>query len=175
PLGYVEDSGIDAAAQGILDLANATMSSAIKEITIERGHDIREFVLFAYGGGGPLFATSLARMLGIRRVLIPPHPGNFSTLGMLTAGARIDLSQTLVIEATDAASPALDEALCALERSAWASLRAELGCDDMRLDTSVEMRYRGQKHTLRIPYQPGQNMAAVVDAFHTAYKKRYGG
>ena len=102
-LGYTGETGTDAAAQGILDIATTTMSSAIKEITIERGHDVREFTLFAFGGGGPLFASVLARRLRIPHVIVPPHPGNFSTLGMLTAGARFDLSRMVVAEMTDAA------------------------------------------------------------------------
>ena len=100
PLGLLNEESVDIAAQGILDLATSTMSSAIKEITIERGKDVRDFVLFVFGGGGPLFGSTLAKQLKIPKVISPPEPGNFSTLGMLIAGARVDLARTLVIQST---------------------------------------------------------------------------
>jgi N-methylhydantoinase A len=174
PLGYRGAAGVDAAAQGILDLAATTMASAIKEITIERGHDVREFSLFVFGGGGPLFGSILARSLRIPQVIIPPHPGNFSTLGMLIAGARIDLSRTVVGEAVEAMLPAIRAAFAELETSARATMKAELGIEQARYDRALEIRYRGQKHTVRVPYAEGQGIASLISDFEAIYRRRYG-
>ncbi len=174
PLGYQGDEGVDRAAQGILDLAGATMAGVIKEITIERGHDVREFVLFPFGGGGPLFASILARQLRIPKVIIPPHPGNFSTLGMLTAGARIDMSRMVVAEISSEALARVLQAFAALEAEARQTMKAELEAADIRFDRSLEMRYRGQKHAVRVPFEPGMDLATVKDAFRQAYLARFG-
>lgn len=68
------------------------MANVIKEVTIERGRDVRDYTLFAFGGGGPIFASELARSLGIRSVVIPPNPGAFSSFGMLLAPVRKDVA-----------------------------------------------------------------------------------
>jgi N-methylhydantoinase A len=174
PLGYQGDEGVDRAAQGILDLAAATMAGVIKELTIERGHDVREFVLFPFGGGGPLFASNLARQLRIPKVIIPPHPGNFSTLGMLTAGARIDLSRMVLAEITADALVKVLEAFNLLEREARDTMKLELGVDEVRFDRSLEMRYRGQKHSVRVPFELAMDLIAVKDAFQQIYLARFG-
>lgn len=88
--------GLDAyrLAEGIIRLAVAKMTGAIKEITIARGRDPRDFVLFAYGGAGPMHAAQIASELGIRTVVVPPAPGNFSALGMLVSDLRQDFVRT---------------------------------------------------------------------------------
>jgi N-methylhydantoinase A len=174
PLGYDGAHGVDAAAQGILDLATTTMASAIKEITIERGHDVREYDLFVFGGGGPLFGSILARSLGIPTVIVPPHPGNFSTLGMLISGARLDLSRTVVLESRDDALDVVSRTMAELEDTARTAMRTEMQTDAVEYDRSLDMRYRGQKHTVRVPYEPGMTIAAVTSSFQSIYKERYG-
>jgi N-methylhydantoinase A/oxoprolinase/acetone carboxylase beta subunit/N-methylhydantoinase B/oxoprolinase/acetone carboxylase alpha subunit len=174
PLGYDGNDGVDLAAQGILDLAAATMSAAIKEITIERGHDVREFTLFPFGGGGPLFASVLARQLGIPRIVVPPHPGNFSTLGMLTAGARIDLSRMIVAEAAGDVLAKIGAAFSELESEARETMGRDLAGSEIRFERALEMRYRGQKHTVRIPFDAGSSLDAIREAFQTEYRSRYG-
>lgn len=174
PLGFEGDHGIDAAAQGILDLATTTMATAIKEITIERGYDVREFGLFVFGGGGPLFGSILARSLRIPQVVVPPHPGNFATLGMLIAGARVDLSRTVVTAATGYALDLILPAFVELEDSARHTLESELGAQQLRFDRSLEMRYRGQKHTVRVPFEADVEIDTLVKRFEIIYKRRYG-
>src|SRR4029077_2095224 len=93
-LGYTGPNGLTQMADGIIALATVIMAGAIKQISVEHGLDPREFVLFCYGGGGPLHASALARELSIPTVVIPPEPGNFSAVGMLLADARLDLSKT---------------------------------------------------------------------------------
>jgi len=174
PLGFEGEHGIDAAAQGILDLATTTMATAIKEITIERGYDVREFGLFVFGGGGPLFGSILARSLRIPQVVVPPHPGNFATLGMLIAGARVDLSRTVVTPATGQALDLILPAFVELEDSARHTLESELGAQQLRFDRSLEMRYRGQKHTVRVPFEADVDIDTLVKSFEIIYKRRYG-
>ncbi|MGA9949176.1 MAG: hydantoinase/oxoprolinase family protein, partial [Xanthobacteraceae bacterium] len=94
PLGYKGAEAAIRAAKGVLTIANLTMSSIIKKISIARGYDPRDFALFCYGGGGPLHGIELARALKIPRVIVPPEPGNFSAVGMLLADPRIDIART---------------------------------------------------------------------------------
>jgi N-methylhydantoinase A len=172
PLGY--DNRVDVAAQGILDLATATMAGAIKEITIERGLDARDFTLFVFGGGGPLFGSILARTLHIPEVIVSPHPGNFSTLGMLIAGARIDLSRTIIVEANDASLRSVNEVFAELEVSARTTMKAELGADEVSFDHWLEVRYHGQTHNVRVAYSKTASLKEFLQAFETTYKRRYG-
>ncbi|MFT3719500.1 hydantoinase/oxoprolinase family protein [Pseudorhodoferax sp.] len=174
PLGYEGEDGIERAAQGVLDLAVAAMAGVIKEVTIERGHDVREFVLLPFGGGGPLFAGILARQLRIPAVVVPPHPGNFSTLGMLTAGARIDLSHMVVAEATEPALQRVAQVFESLQEEARQTMRHELGMAELRFERGLEMRYRGQKHAVRVPFDPSMDLAGLLVAFREAYLARFG-
>ncbi len=174
PLGYGGIEGVDVAAQGVLDLANISMTNAIKEISIERGHDVREFTLFAFGGSGPLFGTQLARSLRIPRVIVPPHPGNFSCLGMLLAPIRVDLARTVV--GNVAAETLLEIAAVFedLERTARSTLEHECGSGTTHSDRSLEMRYRGQKHSVRIRVDRDSTVDSIMKGFDATYGARYG-
>ena len=94
PLGYAGAQGEVELAAGILAIATVVMAGAVRKISVEHGRDPRDFVLFSYGGGGPLHACALAHELSIPVVVIPPEPGNFSAIGMLLADARLDDSNT---------------------------------------------------------------------------------
>ena len=174
PLGHIGDHGVDTAALGILDVAAQSMAGAIKEITIERGHDIRSFSLMVFGGSGPLFGSILARRLGIPEIIIPLQPGNFSTLGMLFSDARSDLSrsflQRLSDEALQKAETLFDEmGLVAAEESAVFTDAGEL-----QLSHYLDMRYEGQTHTILVPYERGQTKREVYAKFSEVYKENYG-
>jgi N-methylhydantoinase A len=95
----------DAAAAGVIRLADVKMALAVRSITTERGLDPRDYALVAYGGGGPLHAVAMARELGIPRVVVPPSPSTFSAWGMLATDLRHDLVRTVLepLDATDAA------------------------------------------------------------------------
>src|SRR5690606_35935 len=123
PLG-IDD--IDRVAAGLLDIAVVTMTGAIKEVTIERGRDVRDFALVVFGGGGPLFASSLAREMGIGMVIVPPHPGAFSSLGMLLADARFDVSRTHVCALTQPAMEEIKPLLRELEEEVMEGISSEL-------------------------------------------------
>ena len=81
-------------AQGIIDLAVAKMTGAIREISVQRGRDPREYALVCFGGAGPMHAVAVAEELGIADVIIPQHPGNFSALGLLSSDLRHDYVKT---------------------------------------------------------------------------------
>src|SRR4029434_3508113 len=87
---------VEALAEGIVRIAVARMTSAIREISIQRGHDPRDFTLVAFGGAGPMHALALADEIGIPRVLVPRHPGNFSALGLLASDIKHDEVRTRV-------------------------------------------------------------------------------
>ncbi len=124
PLGYGGESGMIQMADGMIAIATVIMSGAIRKISVEHGLDPRDFILFSYGGGGPLHASALAHELSIPTVVIPPEPGNFSAIGMLLADARIDTSKTFVGVLDDKSVPNMAETFATLEKEAAGSARA---------------------------------------------------
>ena len=100
---------IDAAALGILRIANAQMANAVRAVTTAKGFDPREFAMFAYGGAGPLHAIDVARELGVTKVIIPLMPGHFSAYGMLLTSPRRDYAYTHIMRFSVGRSPRLGE------------------------------------------------------------------
>ena len=127
PLGYLGDDAVTRAAKGVLTIANLTMSSIIKKVSIARGYDPRDFALFCYGGGGPLHGIELARALNIPRVIVPPEPGNFSAIGMLLADPRLDTAQTFVVRLDPENLAKVSAVFEDLEAQGRAALRREFG------------------------------------------------
>ncbi len=169
--------GIDPAAMadGIVRLAVARMTGTIKEISIMRGYDPRDFTLLAFGGAGPLHAALIAAELGMARVLIPPCPGNFSAFGLLAADARLDLVRPRLVATADLPFAELAATFAAMRAEAAAALAAEgFAPAAMRFEPRLDMRYVGQAFELPVPLPPdAQDMAAVDAAFHRAYERRY--
>ena len=163
---------LEALASGIVAVANATMERAIRVISIERGHDPREFALVAFGGAGGLHACDLAVALGIPRVLVPKFPGALSALGILASDVVKDYSRTVLWPVADprALKSKLDSAFRRLERSARTELARE-GFSPVRqhLLPQLDLRYRGQAFELTVPYSRD-----FVRAFHRAHSRRYG-
>ena len=165
PMGF-QSRDLDTVAAGVIALSNTQMADAIKEITIERGRDTRGYALFAFGGGGPLHATDLARQLNIPRVIIPPEPGNFSAVGMLFASARLDESRSLrdAIETETVADMRIEIGnICArmtedLQRDQWTS--------DVVFETHIDIRFCGQRNSLKVPF-------AHLDGDAISLRRRY--
>ncbi|MCH8143516.1 MAG: hydantoinase/oxoprolinase family protein [Gemmatimonadetes bacterium] len=158
------------AAEGILRVANATMERAIRVISLERGHDPRDFTLVCFGGAGAMHAADLARNLNIPRVLVPQAAGILSALGMLLADFVRDYSRTLLVRSAELDSGDLERAFVKLETRARTEYEAE-GFVTKRLvmERSLDMRYVGQGYELAVPMT--QNFEA---AFHELHETRYG-
>jgi N-methylhydantoinase A len=162
----------EAFAQGIVDIVNAVMEKAIRVISVERGHDPRDYTLVAFGGAGALHACELAEALEIPRVLVPCFPGALSALGILRADVTKDLSRTVRLEIQTAAEarPKLQRPFAALEQQGRRQMLAEgFRRRFVRIQRSLDMRYAGQSYELAVPFA-----GDFVAAFHRAHEKRYG-
>lgn len=174
PLGFASAGGIDELAQGILTLGSATMADAIKQITIERGLDPREFSLFAFGGGGPLHSAALARELNIPEVIIPPEPGIFSAIGMLLADARVDEAQTFLRPLTDETTLEMLTAFETMEAGMQSALSRELAAPTILFERQAMIRFRGQRHSMRTLLGAAVSAEDVRTEFENQYRRRYG-
>jgi N-methylhydantoinase A len=168
-----------AMAAGIVEIANLTMAEAVRLVSIRRGLDPRDFVLVAYGGGGPLHAAAIARELAIPTILIPPTPGNFSAIGMLLMDLRRDYSEAILLPLDVTALARMEAAYQALQaEGARAVAGDEGGAQQVVYQRSADMRYRGQQHTVRVPLPDrldGDDALADVRArFNRTYEQRYG-
>ncbi|MEU8802329.1 hydantoinase/oxoprolinase family protein [Spirillospora sp. NPDC048819] len=163
-------------AHGILRLATVKMTSAIKEISVARGHDPRDFVLMPFGGAGPMHATALADELGIERVLVPPVPGNFSALGFVAARARHDYVRTVLVAADEAGLDTVRGLVAEMAEAARELMKDEDGVDpdDIVFALSVGMRFRGQSFDVAVPFEElPEAPEDLVTAFYDAYAERY--
>ncbi len=168
---------VEGLAEGIVTIAVARMTSAIREISIQRGHDPRDFTLIAFGGAGPMHALALAEEIGIPRVLVPRHPGNFSALGLLASDIKHDDVRTRVGPLRQ--RPAIiDTTFAEMEAGARRQLELEgFGPDAQRLGRSLDLRYRGQAFELNVAIGPesiGASLDAIEDAFHREHRAAYG-
>ena len=160
------------AAIGVLEVVNTNMERALRHISVERGHDPREFSLVPFGGAGGLHAVALARALQIPRVLLPASPGALSAIGVVTADVVKDSSRTVMIDvAKPNAVATLERAFASMEKEGRARLRSEGFTEsNQRHERFVATRYQGQSFELQIKHTRG-NIAA---AFHRAHLARYG-
>jgi N-methylhydantoinase A len=157
---------LERCAEGIVDVATAAMVRALRRVSVERGTDPRRMTLVPFGGAGPLFACRLAESLGMRRALVPRHPGVLSALGLAAAPERLEFVESFHRPAAGLDAAALDAAYRELEAAA----RAELpGGDLLRF---ADCRYPGQGYELTVPVAAAG--PAVADAFHQAHRERYG-
>jgi len=173
PLGYRDEKGVHELASGILSIAAVKMSEAIKRITVERGKDPRDFVLFAYGGGGPLHSAELARELGIPLVVVPPEAGNFSAIGMLLADIRRDESRTHLRPLTSDALREAEEIFAEIKSGMANAIHTDFGDVQATFECFAEMRFIGQYHTVRVQLT-GEDAETLRRAFHRIYRDRYG-
>ena len=163
-------------AAGVIRIAVAKMVASIREISMSRGHDPRECVLMAFGGAGPMHATTVADELGIDRVLVPKFPGNFSAWGLLTSEIRHDFAETLLVGCTPGSIERVGASLAGLRDRARVRLREDgFGDEVMTFRSSLDMRYLGQAFEIPIPV-PGGTLRAdsVLAEFHRTYASLYG-
>jgi N-methylhydantoinase A len=172
------DVPVDEAALGVIRLANANMINLLKLVSVRRGRDPRDFAIVAFGGGGSMHATALARELRVPRVIVPPAPGHFSAWGMLLSDLRHDLVQTRFARA--------DTAELAEQTGVWRELEermratfADEGVESSRLSfvRTADMRYAGQEHTVNVPIPGGDlgeaERAEIERRFHDLHEQLY--
>lgn len=161
--------GMEATAEGILEIAEAAMVGALRVISVERGFDPAGFTLVAFGGAGGLHAVQLAATLGVDRVIIPPDPGLLSAFGILTAPIRLEETRTLFLSTDDPdLETQVEQARTDLDRTARERLREETPGADIRTEHRIDARYRGQSYELRVPAEDW------LEHFHSGHQARYG-
>ena len=167
------------AAHGAHLIAASNMMRAIRAVSSERGRDPREYALFAFGGNGPLFAAGIAEQLEMRRIVVPPAPGLFSSFGLLYADVEHHYVRTWRKLVREADPAGLGELLHRMEAGARAQLAGEGFPDDhTRLRRSADCRYQGQSFELTVPVADGPidtaTLAALAEAFGREHERTYG-
>jgi N-methylhydantoinase A len=163
-----------AAAKAILDIAVSKMSLAVREVSVEKGYDPRDFALFASGGAGPLHVLAIARELYIPKVIIPLFPSHFSALGMLLADERHDYVRTFYVDLSRLEFPKLRAVQAEMAREALGNLRFQ---GEAEVQTQLDIRYVGQEFTLSVTVDDallaGEDRTAIRRAFDALYEHRY--
>ena len=162
---------VTTAAQGVIAVANTNMERALRHISVERGHDPRQFALLPFGGAGGLHAVDLARSLRVPTVIVPTAPGALSAVGVLVADVIKDQSRTVMFTYRAKEISKLERVFVELEREATRVLRAEgFARSSQRHERSFAMRYQGQSFDLDVK----KTTADPAEAFHRAHRERYG-
>jgi N-methylhydantoinase A len=155
------------------------MARAIRVISVQRGHDPRDYTLVAFGGAGPLHAARLAKELEIGRILVPRTPGILCAMGLLLTDLRADFAATRLLTLGPAALPAMAAAFddLAIRAEGWFEAEA-IAAGARRLSRTVDMRYAGQNYELPIPLPDGPIGPATLDVlaegFAASHRRMYG-
>ncbi|MDF1793009.1 MAG: hydantoinase/oxoprolinase family protein [Thalassobaculaceae bacterium] len=176
PLGL---ESAEAAAEAVIRVANAKMAGAIRVVSIERGHDPKEFVAVPFGGGGSLHAGALIREVGLKKALVPRYPGVTSALGCTIADLRQDFVETWNVLLDDLDATALRAAVDRLSEAGTKTVRgAGVTLEGLETVVELDMLYVGQTHTVAVPIDAAAgkpvDKEAVRAAFETAYAATYG-
>jgi N-methylhydantoinase A len=165
---------VEQAALGIIRIAAANMSRAIRSVSTERGHDAREFVLFPYGGAGPLHAVAVAVECGIGRVLVPVEPGTMCARGILLADLSLDLVRSEITIADEQTWPSIVQRFDTMQTDGSAWLDSEqVAADRRRFARVIEARYKGQNHEVQVTLA-NIGFAEFLRAFAEAHRREYG-
>jgi len=173
--------GVDvhAAAQGIIDVANANMLRILRVISVARGFDPRDFALIPFGGGGPLHAGDLANELGIAQIVVPPNPGVFSAVGLVTSEIHAGFSRTVLLRAAPESLPTISHWFEQFVSQCHAALERERVPESAwRVVKFLDMRYAKQNFELEIPVngklESQEDLDTVIAAFHATHTQNYG-
>ncbi|SEF50333.1 N-methylhydantoinase A [Thermomonospora echinospora] len=179
--GLGDELGLDPerCAAGILEISAWNQANAIRQITVKRGLDVRDYPLVAFGGSGPLLACRLVDVLGLPAAIIPENPGNLSAFGLLTVDVRNDYVRTRVSRDAELDLTALAGTFADLERQAADALHREgFPAERHRYLRTADLRYYGQAYEVRVAAPDGpvdeDFRAAVVGRFHDAHEALYG-
>ncbi|HKI51505.1 MAG TPA: hydantoinase/oxoprolinase family protein [Geothermobacteraceae bacterium] len=159
----------EALAEGVVEVAEETMAGALRVVSIERGHDPREFTLVPFGGAGGLHACALAEKLNMDKILFPPLPGLLSALGMVISDSIRDYSHS-ILQLAPLEPAELERLYAPLEALARQEMVWEqIPTDSVRLVRELDLRYRGQSYEIKVPLS-----AQLVEQFHQAHQSLYG-
>jgi N-methylhydantoinase A len=176
PLARRFGLAVHEAAAGVLEVANAAMTRALRTVSVERGADPRGLALIAYGGAGPLHAGRLLQLAGMPRALVPPYSSGFSAYGCLVADLRCDTVQTVRFDLGSSTPDRWETPFARME----AELSARLAADGAAppapavLERSMDLRYRGQNYELEVAVAPSLDAAAIRRRFADRHRRRYG-
>ena len=178
-LGGKLDMDLERTATGILEISAWNQANALRQVTVAKGLDIRDFTLTTFGGSGSLLACRLMDILGLPRTLVPPNPGNVSAFGLLTVDVRNDYVQTVVARHLDLDPAHVQSVFGDLEARARTALDGEgFGRDEQRMQRTADLRYVGQAFEVRVPVTEGELDGAaaeeVAQVFHAAHRQLYG-
>jgi N-methylhydantoinase A len=170
---------LDAAAEGILAITNETMAGALRLVSVQRGHDPREFALVAFGGAGPLHANAVAALMGSFPVIVPPSPGLLCALGDLVADFRGEFARTLIRLVSDATPEEVLAVLDELEGRARQWMADEdIASERQGVTFVADMRYHGQGYEIPVPLDPaevrGGDLATLDERFNGLHDQLYG-
>ena len=174
-IGAALGIGAEEAAAAVLRIANDRMAGALRMVSLSRGHDPRDFALFAFGGAGPLHAAELAQELGIPRVIVPARPGITNALGCMVADLRHDYVRTINTPLAALDVRIVHETLDEQTRQGRAMLaRERVQFDSVHVIRSADMQFQGQSHILSVPLETATPaLGELQRLFETAYWKRF--
>ena len=176
PLGI----SVEEAAAGIIEIANSNMRGAIRVTTVEKGLDPRDFTLIAFGGAGPMHACAVARETSIRRVVIPPHPGITSAVGLLMTDIRHPMLAPYIVPTEDADLVRVEAIFAALREEARRKLQLDgIAADKLSFRRFADMRYCGQAYELTIPCEEDlagddEALQRLIASFHVHHERVFG-
>jgi N-methylhydantoinase A len=164
---------------GIIEIANWNQANRIRQMTIQRGIDPREFALLSFGGAGPVQSAAVAQLIGMEACIIPPSPGNLAAFGLLAVDWRNDQMVTRVMAEEKADLSAVAEIYADLERQAIARLEHDgIAKDKVRLIREADLRYAGQSMEVRVVAAGGavdrRFFDNLIDAFHATHRRTFG-
>ena len=169
----------ESCAIGILEISAWNQANAVRQITVKRGLDVRDFTLATFGGSGSLLLCRLIDILGLRGVLVPPNPGNVSAFGLLTVDVKNDYVRTAIRRHDDLDPATVEATFAELQTQAGTALTGQgFPAAEHRYDRTADLRYFGQAFEVRVPVPAGvldaATAQAVADAFHDAHRALYG-
>jgi N-methylhydantoinase A len=172
-------ASVEEAAEGILAIVNENMAGALRLVSVQRGHDPRDFALVAYGGAGPLHANAVARLMGSFPVLVPPAPGLLCAIGDLVADFRDEFAQTYIRLLSEADPEHVAGILDDLGGRADAWLESEgIAADTRSITHTADMRYHGQGYEIPVSIDPGEirsvGVADLEERFNGLHEQLYG-
>ena len=170
------NTSVEEAAVAVIRTVDANMINALKLVSIQRGHDPREFAMVVGGGGGAMHGAPLGRDLGVKDVIVPLYPGLFSAWGMLATEPRCDFMQTALQRAEEVRKEEVRALFAGLEHAAEAYFRNDANMADAEItyEGRIDLRYLGQEHSVTVPVEiKSATVEKILADFHDAHEKTY--